>query len=673
MVPFSPQVGQGLPVTPMCGPENLGRTSLRLMSEGGQNRSSRKSQEAPPTPGKESIHRGVREGYRVSLNPKSTRTGLAILLVTIFLVACLSPYLPRMMSPSIYADDVVRIADLQRNPLSRLLIRPFNEHLAPLTELVSWWAWHASGKNFGRARWTFTYVSPVPFVLNMALLYLILRRELKSTTASLIAVAVFALSALSIETVLWFSASTFAWSMVGTLAAFWAAGADKRYMAFACSAMAPGFSAIGLLAGPFAACRIGFVSEPVPFRKRVIGAAFPLLGTASYLGLTLPFRYQSILIESLHKNADFRVGLTYACRAPFGVLLPALIGRPPLAMLGTPGGWDVVLAAVSTLLLVGLAWRSPHRPLILCGLVLISGGYGLTYAVRTNQGIHQMLNVQRYHLFPQIGLIFILAPLLVNICKLSDRKQLRSLAVGALFAVLLCRVQGPAMKGKVNYYRFAEQAATLAVYDQIAQTCRSEHISRAQALEALEPVRASWFPFDISPLMMLPETVGATEWSSWQVRSRLLSGLTDQHVEALYGNMQVTRILVKVEKDVPPLGIATLVTSLRVKPKESERTYESAGWPSFLEFDLGPEVANAKYFCLPGVEAKDMEVWWASPGEPWTEAHSIRWGQKGTDPHEAWAVELAKLPHWHSEHARRVRLMFRSPGPVAVESPRLFR
>ena len=54
-------------------------------------------------------------------------------------------------SPVSISDDVTRIEHLQTMPLGELLFRPFNEHVAPVFELVSWVTWQLAGRRLSHA------------------------------------------------------------------------------------------------------------------------------------------------------------------------------------------------------------------------------------------------------------------------------------------------------------------------------------------------------------------------------------------------------------------------------------------------------------------------------------------------------------------------------------------
>src|SRR4051794_21425430 len=93
-----------------------------------------------------------------------------VLLIGVGVAMGLVPYLGRLKHPSLYTDDVVRIAQLQTTPLPRLLFLPFNEHMAPLFQGLSWLTWHLAGGRLAWAPLAFTLVSYVPFVLSLVLL-----------------------------------------------------------------------------------------------------------------------------------------------------------------------------------------------------------------------------------------------------------------------------------------------------------------------------------------------------------------------------------------------------------------------------------------------------------------------------------------------------------------------
>jgi hypothetical protein len=147
--------------------------------------------------------------------------GMALLLV------CLSLHLPRLRHPSIYGDDLVRIGDLQVRSLSGLLFLPFNEHMAPFFQSVSWTTWQLAGRSLTAAPLTFTLASYVPWLLCLIILGRLIAHATGSPTAALVSVALFGITPLYPEVVFWYSASSFAWALFWTLLALHRAGTTE--------------------------------------------------------------------------------------------------------------------------------------------------------------------------------------------------------------------------------------------------------------------------------------------------------------------------------------------------------------------------------------------------------------------------------------------------------------
>ncbi len=201
-----------------------------------------------------------REGFLVALIPPGRLSALA------FVILCGLPYLQWVEHPSLFDDDFLRVGSLRRSNLGEALFRPFNEHMAPLFETVSWLAWQGAGRRIQSIPMAFQ-VASFAFGVTVGLLAALIRRELRSTTASLVAVAVFCLSSVSSETVLWYSASSFQWAASATLASWLAASIGRRrrrrvaggpgwLVGRSRSLAAPAFSAIGVLAAPLAGLRL---------------------------------------------------------------------------------------------------------------------------------------------------------------------------------------------------------------------------------------------------------------------------------------------------------------------------------------------------------------------------------------------------------------------------------
>jgi hypothetical protein len=629
---------------------------------------------------------GSKERSAMSSDREARRQARATVpLAALFVGLCGYPHLLRLERPSLYCDDVVRVAVLQVLPLRSVVFRPFNEHMAPLFDVVSWATWELAGRRLTLAPRAFTWAGLAPFVLSLGVLGLLVRREARSTTAALVAVAVFGISTVYLEAAWWYSASSFTWALLATLLAWLGASgagrSDRPGRGWAgaalAAALAPAFSGIGLLAGPVAALRALSETDRTATRRRVgLGVVIPLAGTLAYLAACSLFRYRDVLAESVRRNADARRALLATCRAPFEVLLPRLVGLREAA----PRLSDAAVVALFAIgLLAGLAWarRSPRRPLILGGLFMIVGGYALAYSVRATYSAAPVLTIQRYHLFPQVGLALTLAAASVPWSRRLDARPAAGLAAASALAALLLAVNLSAMKGQARAFGFPEQGRTLAALEHVAATCRREGITRDQALAALDPIRPRWFPLSPSgPIDMLPITVATPRVPDERVRPTLLAALAPAEREALCGASDASPHLRPISD---PAGAHTntwavghLVRSVGVGDGAASRPAPRA----FLEFELRRADSGAdgpRALCVPGaVPAEGVQVWWAGDDGRWSELRSIFWRPDPARPASAWAVALDRLPHWDPNRVRRIRLYFPGPtGPVAVGPPRI--
>ncbi|HWE37151.1 MAG TPA: hypothetical protein VG406_11345 [Isosphaeraceae bacterium] len=613
------------------------------------------------------------------------RRALRWALGAAFAAIVLAPYADRLRHASLYGDDVVRVAQLQMHPLRAILFLPFNEHMAPVFQTISWTAWNAAGHRLVAAPWAFTVASYVPFVPCLALLGLVARRETGSTAASLVAVAIFALSWLPIEVVFWYSASSFLWALLFTLTAWHGAEAATRrarggvVVAALAACLAPACSAIGLLAGPVAALRALLAGDATPRAWRLAIAA-PLLGTMAYLAVSNTQQYRGIVAQSVVErtrpiDAVVAIGL-----APADVLVPALFGVRNVDD-RMPKGLAIGLGALGLVAALAMARRRGSRPLVLGALGLIVGGYALTYAVRSAPNPHWVLEVQRYHLFPQAGLALVIAAASRPWLARLDANPTRALAVATAVAALLWVSHRDEMKARGRFYRYAEQGRTLAALDRLAATCRTKGITREQAIRALDPVLTKWFPYEnFNVLDLLPRTVPTPSVPDADVRRILLESMGQADREAVCGGMDASPYLNPDQLFVEDLVVAV---GRRVPPTDAWNhiraagpgRYTTDGWPSHVEFELVAPTGradDARFLCIPGGSPGQwMEVWWAGPAGAWSESRSIRWRPDPAREAAAWSLDLARLPHWRTDDVRRLRVFFRKPGTYPLGEPRL--
>ncbi len=605
---------------------------------------------------------------------KAPGRGLAaVALTAAFSAICLYPHLLWLGEPSLFSDDVMRVADLQTIPPRQMLVRPFNEHLAPLFEAVSLASWRLAGRRLTAIPAAFQAAALLPFLLCLIFLGRVVRKEVGSTTTALAAVAAFSLSAMVVETVQWYSASSFTWALLGCLVALEGAGRGRWWQSAVAAAAAPAFSAIGLLAGPLGAMRAMLL--PGTRLRALPHLLAPVSGSLAYLGFASVFRYREVLAESVHRNADIPLGLLSTARAPVVVLLPGLFGWGNIDM-ALPTGFDLAFAGLGLALVLFWAWRSPVRPLILGGLLLILGGYGLTYPFRTVHGPHWILEVQRYHLFPQLGLILLLSPAAAHGLRRFDGRPVARLAVATGLAALLLWAHLPEMKTRGRLFHFAEQPKTLAALERLDALCRAEGITRGQALAALDPVRTRWFPHDYNALMMLPPGVAFPRLADALVRPTLLASLSMADREGLCGGLDTSAHLRPAAEfaEGPPPTVSQLVDSFRIRAEPPGGKAISQGGPAYREFLLPADSRPAKALSLPApAPGQTLELWWADRRDRWSETRSARVHCDTPHPPAEWAIPLEWLPHWNPNESRRLRLFYREPGPVAVGTPRLLR
>ncbi len=611
------------------------------------------------------------------------------LFVLAFTAICLGPHLHRLRHPSLFMDDVARIKDLQTKPLRALLFRPFEEHMAPVFEIVSGTTWQLAGKRLSNAPLAFTMMSYLPFLLCLWLLALVLHRELGSSTTALVGVAAFSLSSLHSETIYWYSASSFTWALALTLVSLLCAGrAARKGESYAlagsavASALAPACSAIGLLAGPLGTLRLA-LSVDLPQRRtpRTL-AVVPLIGTVLYLLLCSAFRYQDVLAGSFEKRADFASGMPYALCAPTNVLLPGLFGLPPVDLSPAVGQ----SLGLSILALAGiLVWarRSRHRALILGGLWLIAGGYVMTYCFRTQRfGARWLFNVERYHLFPLLGFTFWVALVLRPWLRRYDGRPRRAWIVATGLAVLLMLAHLNTILLHSRFYHFPTQPQTLAAVERLDHIARRGQITRDQIGAALGRISLRWG----NPLDLLPASREAPVVAETRVRPLLLAAMSPADREALWGGMDVSPYLRLDEHAEEHVSVAVgrFVKSYRVLAWGTGRCLP-AGWPSFLEFEIAhdsPGSASAmsqeepppSALCVPGgTSGPPMEVWWAASEDEWSETRSVRWQPRLARVAAGWSVSLDRLPHWDPARVRLIRFVFRTATTTTIGEPRLLR
>jgi hypothetical protein len=343
---------------------------------------------------------------------------------------------------------------------------------------------------------------PLAVVAGMALLYLFVRRELGHPLYALVAMALFGVSSVYQQAVVWFSASFSVLTLDTLLLGLLAAQGWRRSGRVAClalcvlwCALAPTWFASGVLAGPVVGLYLLWPERGArgwrAWLRRAGLAVVPCLGTALFLAVSLPRTARHIMhLEHYGESTalgSFKplTGLLYTLRSVVENLLLGAVGV---------GSVDVpvwVVAAAWPLLLAGgawLWWSAPRgRRLMLLGVGLIFAGYLLVYSARAEWGYEGRMNRpawSRYHLLPQLGLALFVAGGLArwDFGEGLTRRQVVAAAalVAVLFAAQLPRVL---LTGWGEGHE--EQMAALRHIEEVDALCRQHRIGAARAREAL--------------------------------------------------------------------------------------------------------------------------------------------------------------------------------------------
>ncbi len=379
---------------------------------------------------------------------------------------------------------------------------PANEHAMPTGRVTTWLLVQAAGAP-SRLPWVCVPQGPLAVVAGMGLLYLFVRRELGSPAHALAATALFGVSTVYQQAVLWFSAGFSVLALDTFLLALLAAqrwrrggGVVSAALCVLAAALAPTWFASGVLAGPLCGLYLLLPESDLPRRsswpRGLARATLPLLGTLLFLAVSLPRTAQHILHLEHYGDGDalhaFKplTGLWYSLRS---VIENLLLGQVGVGSVDVPAflviaAWPLLIAG-----LVTLRRRAPSgRRLILLGLGTIFAGYGLVYSARADWGYDGVMNRpnwSRYHLLPQLGLALIAAGGLTGRLPAEEGLSRRRARALLLLIALLFVTQLPRILLTSWGDGYDEQAAALRRVEEVDALCRRYRIDAATARRAL--------------------------------------------------------------------------------------------------------------------------------------------------------------------------------------------
>jgi hypothetical protein len=614
----------------------------------------------------------------------------------LFAVIAIIPVLRRLHHPTLLGDDVMRVVDLVQHPLGELLFRPFSEHTAPLFELVSWLAWQLCGHDVRSAPMAFCVASVTPWLLVLVLVGFWLWRETASPTAAFASVALVAQSPLVLETVYWYSASSFTWALVGILTALLGASCAGLRPRASLILIATGqflgaaATTLGVLAGPLAILRV-CLQPRLSARIRFGASAAAAAGLFIYL-LLCRVGGASAAARWFHNRpgSDVWTGLAYALSVPGRVLCPAALGVPVSWMVTPkPAAFSLglgILAALAFLALLFWPRAVWKRRLVLVGGAMIYGAYVLTYVPRVGmlksgewteaQFLYRFAG--RYHILPLLGLASVVAALIAAaplVRRCDGRRGLPALA-GAGVGLLMLGLQASEVEHWDWMLHQPDQRQTLAALHHVGEVAKCVGITRTQLVRMFDPCYRPWngsvlhdrpSAFHLMNLAAGAPAQVAHRLPDEEARRRLLDSLSPLERVLLGSGTCVSLNPARLPRDARSVSLARLVRMRGTRSVEPGRFQGEHGgsWIEF-EFESG---AGGRFLELPGLIAdQDVLIWKREPSGWWRAGRVVRWLRAPRCDVPA-VIDLERLFHWPDGPVWAIRVQFTRPGEIALERP----